>query len=121
MIKSFSYYYDSKKKIQMYLHIIICFFNPLTYLLLTYLYYILIETSLFQRSKECESEKKTVVVCNTNGFFHPQTVLVSAKFENMSFTKSSPTSDSRSFEHFFLSLVVHSSRQNRQTLSQQMR
>ena len=121
MIKSFSYYYDSKKKFQMYLHIIISFFNPLTYLLPTYLYYILIETSLFQRSKECESEKKTVVVCNTNGFFHPQTVLVSAKFENMSFTKSSPTSDSRSFEHFFLSLVVHSSRQNRQTLSQQMR
>ena len=57
MIKSFSYYYDSKKKIQMYLHIIISFFNPLTYLLPTYLYYILIETSLFQRSKECESEK----------------------------------------------------------------
>ena len=42
----------------MYLHIIISFFNPLTYWLPTYLYYILIETSLFQRSKECESEKK---------------------------------------------------------------
>ena len=93
MIKSFSYYYDSKKNFK-------CIFILLS-VSLTHLYYILIETSLFQRSKECESEKKTVVVCNTNGFFHPQTVLVSAKFENMSFTKSSPTSDSRSFEHFF--------------------
>ena len=88
-----------------------------------FIYYHQVLNPLTQRLLS-ESEKNVKVkktACNTNGFFHPQTVLVSAKFENMSFTKSSPTSDSRSFEHFFLSLVVHSSRQNRQTLSQQMR
>ena len=42
-----------------------------------------------------------LIVNSTNGFFLTQTVLALTKFENMSLTKSSPSSDSGSFQHFF--------------------
>ena len=44
-----------------------------------------------------------LIVNSTNGFFLTQTVLALTKFENMSLTKSSPSSDSGSFQHFFFS------------------
>ena len=61
------------------------------------------QNSIIAKSKEAHSlfGFPKLIVNSTNGFFLTQTVLALTKFENMSLTKSSPSSDSGSFQHFF--------------------
>ena len=62
------------------------------------------QNSIIAKSKEALFQTvfpTKLIVNSTNGFFLTQTVLALTKFENMSLTKSSPSSDSGSFQHFF--------------------